>query len=207
MEFVYVVKRYDLFNMSFPHGFIPAEGSTDVPTWLERIRARGFFVERRHAEQDSSLKQIIPYCIVTSGDDVFLLRRFNTQGESRLHDKLSIGVGGHLNPIDGAGDVLDAGLARELEEELHVSCDWKAEAVGVINDESDDVGSVHFGVVHRIDLAEPTATVRETDKMGGEFITRGELLGMHAETPKRFESWSELILARFDEALRVTATS
>src|SRR5678815_2630551 len=68
MEFVYVVKRYDLFDRSFPHGFVTEPDA--VAEWTRRIRERGFFLERRQAEQDSSFKQIIPYTLVLHGEQV-----------------------------------------------------------------------------------------------------------------------------------------
>ena len=100
MEFVYVVKRYDLFDLAFPHGF---RRPWEVPLddYLARVRSRGFFVERRHAETDSSLKQLIPYCVLLRGDEIFLMRRKPKGGESRLFNLHSIGVGGHINPVDG----------------------------------------------------------------------------------------------------------
>src|SRR5262249_26963174 len=145
--------RYDLFDLSFPHGFVAcSEAPADVARWVERIRERGFFVERRAAERDSSMKQIIPYCLVTTGDDLLVLHRLGTQGEKRLHDKLSIGVGGHINPVDtdASADVLDAGTQRELLEELRFETGYRREVIGIINDESTSVGSVHFGIVHRV---------------------------------------------------------
>jgi predicted NUDIX family phosphoesterase len=207
MEFVYVVKRYDLFELSFPHGFVAcSEAPADVARWVERIRERGFFVERRAAERDSSMKQIIPYCLVTTGDDLFVLHRFGTQGEKRLHDKLSIGVGGHINPVDtGDADVLDAGTQRELLEELRFETGWRREVIGIINDESTSVGSVHFGIVHRVRADSREVAVRETDQMGGGFQALPELRSTFERERHRFETWSSLILDRIDDALAAPA--
>ena len=201
MEFVWVVKRYDLFDLSFPHGFVGGEENPDVTRYVERIRQKGFFVERRHAEQDSSLKQVIPYCIVTNPDGVMLLRRRSTQAEARLHDKMSIGVGGHINPEDADRDVLDTGLEREIDEELHIPPGWRSHAVGIINDESTDVGSVHFGLVYRIESDSTDVSIREDDKMEGKFVSRDELLAIHSEQAAKFESWSAMILDQADLAL------
>lgn len=203
MEFVYVVKRYDLFDLNFPHGFIT--GAERAGGWsrdllLTRIRTRGFFVERRHAEQDSSLKQIIPYCVVRHGDNVLLLKRLSTQGESRLHQKLSIGVGGHLNPIDGAGDLLDLGCERELAEEIEIGCAYAKTVAGFINDDASEVGSVHFGVVFRVDLSAEAVAVREKGMMEGRLTPVVELKRMAAEGAN-FETWSALVLARVEDVL------
>lgn len=199
MEFVYVVKRYDLFDLSFPHGFVSAAESADrVRTWVDRIRERGFFVERRHAERDSSLKQIIPYSVVrNSRGEVFLLRRLKSGEEKRLHDKLSIGVGGHVNPGDEKGDIVAASCRREIEEELSIDGAFRASPVGVINDESNDVGSVHFGLVFAVETDSALVSVRETNLLHGEFVAGDALLEQWRSARARFESWSDLILERW----------
>lgn len=203
MEFVYVVKRYDLFDLSFPHGFVAGADDPRVGTWTDRIRQRGFFLERRWAERDSAFKQVIPYTVVTCGDEVFLTQRLATGGESRLHGKLSIGVGGHINPVDGVEgqEVLEAGCRRELDEELVMDAPFSLEARGVINDETADVGSVHFGLVNVARLETPAVTIRETEQLTGSFVSRATLAELAAKEAGRFETWSALIIARLDALL------
>ena len=201
MEFVFVVKRYDLFDLAFPHGFRTSE-EAGLPDILERARGKGFFVERRHAETDSTMKQIIPYCLITCGEDVFLLRRTSKGGEERLHGLLSVGVGGHINPVDEeVGDVVEAGADRELAEEVVVDAPHRREPIGVINDDASPVGSVHFGIVYRIEVESPAVHVRETDQLEGEFVSRETIRDLLANERDRFETWSSLILDRLDEAL------
>lgn len=193
MEFVYVVKRQELFERRFPHGFeILAED--EMSALVARIRARGFFVERRHAETDASMKQVIPYCVVARGNEVFLTRRSGKGGDARLHGKRSIGVGGHVNPVDGA-DVLGLGLAREIAEELDVEGAWDARAVGVINDDSTDVGSVHVGLVHVIRV-KGAVRVRETETLAGGFVPAEELVRLCRDERASFETWSALLVDR-----------
>jgi len=216
MEFVYVVKRYDLFERSFPHGFVAEPGA--VAQWTRRIREKGFFLERRQAEQDSSFKQIIPYTLVLHGDEVLLLRRLSKGGEARLHGKLSIGVGGHINPIDGAGtgseaavgagraaagaaDVLDAGCRRELEEEISIRCPYTLAPVGVINDDASDVGSVHFGLVNVARCETAEVSIRESEMLEGSFTTRAALAELARTESGRLETWSALVIERLDAAL------
>lgn len=202
MEFVYVVKRYDLFDLSFPHGFVAGADDDRVARWTDRIREKGFFVERAWAEQDSSLKQIIPYTVMTHGDEVLLLERLAQGGEARLHGKLSIGVGGHVNPVDGdRATVLEQGCRRELEEELTLETALELSPVGVINDESNDVGSVHFGLVFVARCETPAVSIRETDVLAGSFTSRAALKELAATEGERFESWSALLVERLDVAL------
>ncbi len=203
MEFVYVVKRGDLFERRFPHGLevLDDAGMADV---LARIRSRGFFVERRHAETDATMKQVIPYCVVARGGDVFLTRRTNKGGDARLFGKRSIGVGGHVNPVDGAAvvgaDVLGPALRREVEEELAIDGPWTVRAVGFLNDDSTDVGSVHFGLVHVVRV-EGDVRVRETDNLVGGFTSAAELARLCRDERATFETWSALLVDRLDDVL------
>jgi predicted NUDIX family phosphoesterase len=204
MEFVYVVKRYDLFNLHFPHGFVTgqeANGGWARDVLLQRIRERGFFLERRKAEEDSGFKQIIPYCIVRHNGDVLMLKRLPTQGEKRLHNKMSIGVGGHINPVDGEGDLLDLGCERELAEEVEIPGRHKKRVVGFINDDATAVGSVHFGVVYRVDLADREVSVREKAMMEGALTPVSEVKQLAAGGAD-FETWSALAMARIDTILQ-----
>lgn len=194
MEFVYVVKRFDLFNLEFPHGFHLGEEDGTLPSFLERIGSHGFFIERRFTEEDSGFKQIIPYAIVAHENRVLLLKRTSEQGEARLHNKLSIGVGGHINPVDRAEDVLLQGCFREIEEEIFIEEDFDPVPVGYINDESNAVGSVHFGVVFMVKLNSDRVQVKETSMMAGEFVEWKELKKMVDSPEINFESWSSLII-------------
>ena len=207
MELVYVVRRPELFERECPQGFLSLPPDSLERDFLRSVADRGFFVERRHAEQDASLKQIIPYCIVTDGTRVLCLQRQTAQGEARLHRKLSIGIGGHLNPPDaerGAAETLASGALREICEELEVDAASPV-PVGVLNDDSNPVGSVHFGVVHVVRLP-LDVRVRETDHMIGRW---SDWPGLRSELAHgaNFESWSSLILRSWapEEFLRVAA--
>jgi predicted NUDIX family phosphoesterase len=178
-------------------------------------------VERRHAELDPSLKQIIPYCVVLDATKreadppALRLRRLPKQGEKRLHDKLSIGIGGHLNPVDqgnpareGAArgapsaSVLDEGVLRELSEELEIryvgSKAAPPEPLGVLNDDSTPVGSVHFGIVYALAVSGDT-TIREKDHMTGDWVPWSRLRE-EAEAGAKFESWSSILLRSLTSA-------
>jgi predicted NUDIX family phosphoesterase len=198
MEFVYVVKRHELFERRFPHGLevLDPAGMSEA---VGRIRTRGFFVERRHAELDASMKQVIPYCVVVRGGEVFLTRRTTKGGDARLFGKRSIGVGGHLNPVDGA-DVLELGLRREIEEELAIEGPWSARAIGFLNDDSTDVGSVHFGLVHVVRV-EGDVQVRETQTLTGGFVSSEELRRLCRDERSTFETWSALLIDRLSDVL------
>ena len=211
MEFVYVVPRGKLFPDCYPHGFVPFGSGDSVAEFEDRIRADGYYVERDHAERAPELKQVIPYCVVVVDGDVLLLRRLRRGGEARLHDKLSIGVGGHVNPEDSRrteeeeesalrSNPIPNALARELGEELSIQGTYEARCVGIINDDSNPVGAVHVGSVQVVTV-DGSVEIREKDVLEGELVSPGRLRELHAEGAN-FETWSALLVDHLDEILQ-----
>ena len=165
---------------------------------LERIQelllAEGRFLPRSTAEEDPALKQIIPYVVVHCGPEILLLQRSRKGGEPRLYDRLSIGVGGHINPeLCPDAELVMQGLRRELNEEL-VLGDRELEnldivPVGSLNDDSNDVGKVHFGLVYLARSAHTGVRVREEELLSGEFVGLQDL----RERLSDMETWSQWV--------------
>lgn len=157
------------------------------------VASEGRFVPRADAEIDRSLKQVIPYLVLRDGERYFLMRRTRAGGDARLHDRFSIGIGGHLNPGDGD---LAGGLRREWREELEADFEPEFELIGLLNDDSTDVGSVHLGAVYVADAGGLPVAIRETEKLSGEFAARAEV----AAVVDRMETWSALVFAHLEGA-------
>ncbi len=155
----------------------------------DAVQARGRYLDRPVAEDDPDHKQLIPYVVVRDGPRVFLMQRTDAGGDARLHGKASIGVGGHLNPVDDGEDRLMAGLRREWAEELEA--DWEPEfrLVGVLNDDTNPVGAVHLGVVFEVQADGRHVAVRERDKLDGAFVEPYSI----REAWDRLETWSQLV--------------
>jgi predicted NUDIX family phosphoesterase len=158
----------------------------DVQPYLDRIAARGSYRRRGECESDPSWKQVIPYLVVTDRGRLFLMKRTRAGSDARLHERWSIGVGGHVNPDDGG---IAGGIAREWAEEL--VADWEPEPrlVGLLNDDSDPVGAVHLGIVYRVEAAGRPVAVRETHKLEGAFVSPIDCLRVY----DRMETWSSLV--------------
>ncbi|MDB6032987.1 MAG: Phosphoesterase MutT/NUDIX family [Verrucomicrobiales bacterium] len=166
-----------------------------VPERAETIRALANqgrkFLSRAIAETDETHKQIIPYIAICHGDKLLVLKRSSKQSEARLHNKLSLGIGGHINDGEvGATDLVQAGMLRELSEEIELKGGYTTNLVGVIYDPSTAVGRVHLGIVFRIDCERPEFTLGEPDLMTGEWVTRKDL---QALVPS-METWSQLLV-------------
>jgi predicted NUDIX family phosphoesterase len=156
---------------------------------LDLIAAKHFFIDRQIAEMSPLYKQIIPYVVIRNGDDYFVLKRTPKQTESRLHHKLSLGIGGHINP----GHSLVEGLQKELDEEVLIDMPYELNFVGILNDETTEVGRVHLGAVYLLDGSAKRVWVKETEKMSGQWMSRAALRDARAA----MESWSEIIFDEF----------
>lgn len=186
--------KEDLFKPEeYPKGF-----TKDVDKYLNKIFSPNnlLFVDRAQAEEDPSYKQLIPYCVFTNKPGIFVYQRTKKGGESRLHDRYSIGVGGHINPCDNSDDSFRtsylAGMIRELNEEVGLDNDFATSKVdGVIYDDSNKVGQVHFGIVHHLVLF-------SDDKMKckDEALANGEFWPLYRlfDNIDKFENWSQLVI-------------
>jgi predicted NUDIX family phosphoesterase len=190
-EQVYVVPRGAVMPADAWHGLRTA-GIQDL---VQAIAGAGRFEPRDPMERDPSFKQVIPYLVLRDGDRYFLMRRTRGGRDERLHDRWSIGVGGHLNPGDGG---IDGGLRREWEEELDADFIPEFRLVALLNDDTTDVGQVHLGVVYVADAQGRHVAVRETDKLSGEFVAPDRV----RDVADDLETWSRLAFEYLDGAVR-----
>lgn len=147
------------------------------------------FLPRDAAENDPAYKQIIPYITLCRGEEVFSTRRLSKGGEQRLHGKLSLGLGGHINALDDdSPGIFRRGLYRELGEEAFYTPVGELVPRGVINDDTTEVGQVHLGFFFTLEVSD--AAVRETEKLTGEWLKKAELPALAGQ----MESWSEIII-------------
>ncbi len=163
--------------------------------------ANHFFMDRAAAEEDPSHKQLIPYCIFRCGERILHYTRGKSGGEARLHAKISVGVGGHVNPIDtGDGrtgsDAYHAAVTREIEEELDLPEDHQHRIIGLLNDESTPVGQVHLGIIHLIELTSDNVKSREDALADLGFTKLTELNGPMFD---RLETWSQFCIRHLSE--------
>jgi predicted NUDIX family phosphoesterase len=200
-EQVLVVKREVVEQIGMFQGLV-----FDIERYLERLFAQGVprFMPRSQAEQDPSYKQLIPYVIMTAGGRYLSYVRGRRAGERRLVGNRSIGIGGHINPADDMPlfntdfyDTYLAAVEREVDEEVCVETNHTDRIVALLNDESNEVGSVHLGVVHMWDLDAPRVAKREQMITQMTFMTTAEL----EQVRDSLETWSALCL---NELTRMT---
>ena len=188
-ELVFVVPRASIADEAGWYGI----RTDDLDAFLEALERDGRYEARTAMEVDPSFKQVIPYLVLRDGERFFLMRRTKGGVDARLHDRYSIGVGGHLNPGDGG--VL-GGLRREWHEELVAEFEPDFRLVGLLNDDTTEVGAVHLGAVYVADATGRPVEIRETDKLSGAFAEPHEV----AAVVDRMETWSRLCFEFLDRA-------
>ena len=150
---------------------------------------------RRELESDPSWKQPIPYAVAlyrpegapASDTQLFWMDRLAGGSDKRLHGRASFGVGGHISPNDGG---IRAALAREWAEEVATPTIPQFTPLGLLNDDGDDVGRVHLGIVFIATLTAPSIHIRETHKLAGTLVRVSEALRRKDE----LEGWSARLI-------------
>ena len=192
-EHVLVVPTQIFHNLGYFQGFChDINKYKDVLLDAKNIQ----FHPRSKVETDPSFKQLIPYIIICHTDasgniSIFQYVRGKGMGESRLHQRRSIGVGGHIAFEDKGAhseDVYRSGMLRELHEEVVLNTAFTEQCIGLINEDATDVGRVHLGIVHRLDVAEQNVVSNETDLIESGFMRLDELKNHKAQ----MELWSSI---------------
>ena len=196
---------FSFFPVRFLSGLAFSRFQRRVDRYLPTIldKKNNSFQPRARAETDPNFKQIIPYVVVTDGKSILHYVRGKKAGEQRLVAKGSIGIGGHINDKDHTffADGLQAfqeAVKREVCEELSIQGAFDARPVGLINDDSTEVGRVHFGIVHVL------FRTPEQVKKNEQVITQIEFLPVESLKAKReqMETWSQLCLDNLDALLK-----
>ncbi len=197
-EQILVVKRELFDSLGAFQGI-----NTDVDQYYAALLdpSNNFFIDRAAAEDDPSHKQLIPYALFHYQGKFLNYQRGKSGGEARLHAKRSLGIGGHINPVDTRDDHLGletymAGVEREIEEELNIKGKHTQKIVAVLNDDSNDVGKVHLGVVHLFELESDDVSSNEDSIADLKFSTIAELQG---EMRDSLESWSQFCADILDQ--------
>ena len=188
-EHILVIKRALFDQLGAFDGFQP-----EAQRYLDAILAPGanFFLPRGPAETDPTHKQIIPYSIFHHEGRYLVYTRGGKGGEARLHSKQSIGIGGHINPHDErAGSLATTtyfnGVEREIAEELRLGGGHTQRVIGLINDDSNEVGQVHLGVVHLFELDDADVTSNEDAIQDIRFDTLDRIAAQDT-----LETWSRI---------------
>ena len=152
VEKVLVIERHIIEKLGLFQGV-----KLNVDRYIDEIwKGNGVsFMDRPEAEKNPIYKQLIPYVIMAYKDTYLCYIRGAGVDEKRLAQKASIGIGGHINPSDrilpsskNIKEIYFNALGREVAEEVVVGTEHEDKIIGLINDDSNEVGRVHFGIIH-----------------------------------------------------------
>ena len=187
-EKVMVVARDELFADGIWNGI----NSQKLRKFINLIYKKHKFMKRGDAEENPNWKQIIPYMFFENDNRVFLMQRKGDHTDSRLANKYSLGVGGHINKEDVKSikgeKVVMEWAKREFEEEIQYSGKYTTEFVGILNHDANEVGMVHAGLVIRIKGDEDVISVRDEYKEGS--LVSLKEAGRYY---KHMETWSQIV--------------
>ena len=159
---------------------------------IARLDLVGSARPRRELELDPEWKQPIPYAIAlytAEGErQLFWMDRLAGGSDRRLHGRASFGVGGHVGADDGG---ILAALEREWSEEVETAALPRFTPLGLLNDDSDEVGRVHLGIVFLAELFSPEIAVREREKLAGSLVSVNSAVARAGE----LEGWSAALIS------------
>ena len=161
--------------------------------YINLIKDNCEFKRRGDVEEDTSFKQVIPYILFSFEDNFFAFKYLGNAGEKRLVDTYNLGVGGHINKedVNADKDVLEAGMMREWNEEMNFSGNiLEKKLIGILNDDSRPVESVHLGLLYNFVGNSSEVSIKETDKMEGKLVSLDNLWEYIKENPT---IWTKLI--------------
>jgi len=184
-EHILVVKRTHLFPDDAWQGL----KKIDFESYLKIINSHKEFLPRSLMEQDPTFKQIIPYLVFEHDNKYFIMQRQAKASEQRLQSKFSLGIGGHIRQEDLQEDTSIFDWARrEFHEEVEFKGSLEIEPLGILNDDSNEVGKVHIGFVFILHGDSAEISVKSELK-SGLLVTREECL----EYVSRMETWSQIV--------------
>lgn len=192
------VNRADLWNIGItldkqkPYVYPWSEAIGDIPNSL---------IDRDICETDPSTLQLIPYIILENpAGNTFAYTRGNATGEQRLLAKMSIGLGGHMDSATSQGspemffELIRDEAAREIKEEVGITIDpSKLKFIGLLYEETQEVGRVHLGLACYYKLAmDEVVTQEEGHIENSSWLSFDELI--RPEIYERLEIWSRTLI-------------
>jgi len=191
-----------VFPVSLLQDIRPFQGlNFDLDKYFEVIEKEHRFLKRADVEEDTNFKQLIPYVILHYKKKILSYRRGELLSEKRLLYNYSIGIGGHISVNDPNlfAARYEEGMIREVQEEIYIDTEYESKAVALLNDDSNEVGKVHFGIIHVFSLAEPKIRKREKSINELRFVTLQEIKKNILE----YENWSQICIKNIDKLIGI----
>lgn len=185
-EEILVISTSNLFSKINPWQGINQVNFDEVSKFIQKS---GHFMPRAHAETNFAYKQIIPYLLFAFDQKLFVMQRKSNASEQRLANKFSLGIGGHIRQEDIENNNVFDWAKREFEEEVNYQGSMKAIPIGILNDDSSDVGKVHIGIIWLISGNSDQISIKNEHK-SGILMSLDECKKIYSN----MENWSKICL-------------
>lgn len=197
-----VIETKELFStIDYFEGFQPSSDENQ----LLKFEKKAIWYDKEKAESNPDYKQLIGYTIFANSynNRIFFYRRAKNSSyrESRLQDKWSCGIGGHIEKKDINGhSVILSSIEREISEELHITPGTSTipSLIGLINDDSDEVGKVHLGLIFLAYCNLRQIKPKDPEIAYGELIPLSEI-NKKAMQGCNIENWTRIILSHVEK--------
>jgi len=192
-------------NNSHFQGFKP---HSELEDYESRILEYKKFLRRGDLEVDPSHKQPIGYAVIINPKTkkIYCYKRAANKAdynEQRLYNKWSIGIGGHIEKDEEVSDnPIHSSLIREIDEETVINGSQEIKVIGYINDDRDDVGKVHFGVLYLVETDSDDVFPNDSESVHGEMMTLEEIKKIKQDPNSTLEGWSEIALEAVENHLK-----
>jgi predicted NUDIX family phosphoesterase len=156
-------------------------------------------------EKDTTFRQIIPYVILKYKDKLVQYTRTKKGDESRLHNLLSLGIGGHINTTDIQHYIIKSldididatilkNIIREIQEEIDTDINYHTiKVLGLIYSTKTEVDSVHLGLAISIDLIIDSIQSASSHLETIKFVSKEDIeRDYHA-----YEEWSKILWTEY----------
>jgi len=206
------------------YGFLKLKPQ-EVNEFLEIVEKSKAFKERfekEDIEHKTEWQQVIFYGLIRQGDKFFAYQRGGEDSsykEKRLFKKISVGIGGHIEPFDTG--LIDS-LYRELDEEVVFKRNGQEinlrnseekvteksfasladiNIIGLIKYETDGVGEVHLCLACEINLlnANLRVEIKEEENIKGKMVTFKEYQDWVKKEGVTVEFWSQILVKEIIE--------
>ena len=179
-----------------------------IEDYESRILEYKKFLRRGDLEIDPSHKQPIGYAVIVNPETkkVYAYKRAANKedyNEKRLYNKWSIGIGGHIEKAEEAEDnPIHSSLLREIDEEVLINGSQEIKVIGYINDDRDDVGKVHFGVLYLLETDSNDVFPNDSESVHGEMMSLEQIKKIKDDPDSVLEGWSEIALEAIEIHLK-----
>jgi len=190
-EHILVVKNKCLF----PQGTWQGLKAVDFAQYIHIINTNKEFLPRDAMETNPAYKQIIPYLVFQHQDTFFLMQRQSKASETRLQNKFTLGIGGHIREKDlQTGASIFDWAKREFHEEINYAGSLHIKPLGILNDDSNEVGKVHIGFVLLLQGDSDNISIKSE-------LKNGQLISLNAckTYEPSMETWSQIVFKFLEE--------